>query len=310
MIINRIRRKKDAKQISQTKQVAYRVSVLSILLNILLLAFKLIAGIVGHSGAMISDAVHSASDVLSTFVVMIGVSIAGKASDDQHQYGHDRLECVAAIILALLLCGIGIGIGITAVKSIIHFHETPVEIPGMLPLIAAMVSIIVKEGMYWITRNAAKKINSGALKADAWHHRSDALSSVGSLIGIAGARLGFPVLDPIAAGIIALLVIKVGFDIAKESISKMLDTSIEPEREQAIYDFVAHHEGVVGVDLLRTRKFGSGFYVDLEIAMDGDLLLKDAHALAEHIHKDLERDYPDMKHCMIHINPAGVGHTP
>ena len=287
---------------SSTK-IAMRVSSVSIFVNIALAVFKFIAGVLAHSGAMISDAVHSASDVLSTFVVIIGVNISGQEADEKHQYGHDRMECVAAIILAGILFATGVGIGWGGIENIRNASAHSLEIPGMLALVAAVCSIAVKEWMYWYTRAAANKINSGALRADAWHHRSDALSSVGSLIGIAGARMGFPILDPIAAVVIALLVIKAAFDIGKDSISKMLDSSVDEKTEEDIREIISLQPGVKRIDLLKTRTFGSKFYVDLEIAVDGDLRLTEAHAIAENVHDVLEADYPALKHCMIHVNP-------
>ena len=181
-------------------KVAMKVSGVSIAVNLLLSLFKLLAGILAHSGAMISDAIHSASDVGSTFVVIVGVNLSSKKSDKEHQYGHERMECVSSIILSGLLLATGIGIGMNGIENIIKSTSgASIAIPGTLALIAAVVSIVVKEWMFWYTRSAAKKINSGALMADAWHHRSDAMSSVGAFIGILGARLGFPILDPLAS---------------------------------------------------------------------------------------------------------------
>lgn len=288
---------------TSNKKIAMRVSIISIIVNVILSVFKFLAGILANSGAMVSDAVHSASDVLSTFVVIIGVNISGQRADKNHQYGHDRMECVAAIILAAILFVTGAGIGWTGIEKIMNVGEHSIEIPGMLALIAAVVSIVVKEWMYWFTRAAANKINSGALKADAWHHRSDALSSVGSLIGIAGARMGFPILDPIAAVVIALLVIKAAYDIGKDSISKMLDSSVDQKTEAEIQGIVAKQPGILRIDDLKTRTFGSKFYVDLEIAVDGDMKLREAHDIAENVHDVLEETYPELKHCMVHVNP-------
>ena len=213
------------------------------------------------------------------------------------------MECVAAILLAIILFATGVGIGWSGIEKIINADSHTLEIPGMLALVAAVVSIVVKEWMYWFTRAAANKINSGALKADAWHHRSDALSSVGSLIGIAGARMGFPILDPIAAVVIALLVIKAAFDIGKDSISKMLDSSIDEKTELEIRELIMKQPGVKRIDDLKTRTFASKFYVDLEIAVDGEMKLVKAHAIAENVHDVLEDTYPMLKHCMIHVNP-------
>ena len=286
------------------KKIAMRVSVISIIVNIGLSILKFIIGFIAQSGALLSDAVHSASDVLSTFVVIIGVNMAHIEEDEKHQYGHDRLECVAAIFLSVILCLTGIGMGWTALQKIFGADTTPLAVPGALAIVAAAISIGVKEWMYWYTQNAAKRINSSALQADAWHHRSDALSSIGSLIGIVGARLGFPILDPLAALVIALMVIKVAFDIGKDSISKMLDTSIDKDLENEIRKIIDSHEAIIRIDDLKTRTFGASFYIDLEIAMDGNLSLYEAHSMAEHIHKELEGMYPTLKHCMVHINPV------
>ena len=172
------------------QKVANKVSIITIIGNVILSVIKLLAGIIAHSTAMISDAIHSASDVFSTFVVIIGIKLSSKEPDKEHPYGHERLECVAAIILAMVLFITGLGIGFEALKNILHGNYSDLQIPGILALIAAIVSIVSKEAMYWYTRYYAKKIDSSALMADAWHHRSDAFSSIGALIGIGGARLG------------------------------------------------------------------------------------------------------------------------
>lgn len=286
---------------STLAQTAMHVSIVSIVINIVLSVMKLIAGIVAHSGAMISDAIHSASDVFSTIIVIVGVRISSKKEDKEHPYGHDRMESVASLILAALLAVTGFMIGWSGVKTITSGKT--IAVPGVLALVAAAVSIAVKEWMYHYTIRAAKRVNSGALKADAWHHRSDALSSVGALIGIAGARLGLPILDPLAQIIIALMVIKVGFDIAKDSVNKMVDRSVDEKTLDAILRVAKHHPGVVRVDDLRSRTFGSNFYIDLEIAVDHTLDIQHAHAIAESLHNILEERYPRLKHCMIHVNP-------
>lgn len=286
---------------STLAQTATHVSIVSIVVNIALSLMKLFAGIVAHSGAMISDAIHTASDVFSTIIVIVGVRISSKKEDKEHPYGHDRMECVASLILAGLLAVTGFLIGKSGVQTIASGKA--IAVPGVLALVAAVVSIAVKEWMYHYTIRAAKRVNSGALKADAWHHRSDALSSVGALIGIAGARLGLPILDPLAEIIIALMVIKVGFDIGKDSINKMVDRSVDEKTLAAILRVAEHHPGVVRVDDLRSRTFGSNFYIDLEIAVDHTLDIQRAHAIAETLHNVLEERYPNLKHCMIHVNP-------
>ena len=286
------------------KKVANKVSFITIVQNVLLSVFKLFAGIFAHSNAMISDAVHSASDVFSTIIVIIGVKLASKESDKEHPYGHERLECVAAIVLSIVLLYTGIKIGSQAVKDIIGGNYQSLQKPGMLALVATVVSIVTKEIMYWYTRHYAKKIDSSALMADAWHHRSDAFSSVGSLIGIGGAMFGFPVLDPLASVVICIFILKVAFDIFKDALDKMLDTSCSEEYEEKLADYIRKSRGVERLDLLRTRMFGNKVYIDAEIAVDGTLSLKDAHAIAEDVHDNVEKKFPNTKHIMIHVNPA------
>lgn len=284
-------------------QLAIRVSVNSIFVNLTLMAFKLYAGIWAKSDAMISDAVHSASDVFSTLIVIVGVKISGKEADQKHQYGHERMECMASLLLAVFLCLSGLGIGINGIVKISNLKSHPIETPGMLALFAAILSILVKEGMYWYTRNAAKKIHSIALMADAWHHRSDAMSSVGSFLGILGARIGFPVLDPAAGVIISVCIIKVAYDIFRDSSAKLIDESCDEETVTKMREEVKKQEGVIRIDDIRTRKFGSRVYVDIEIRADGAMSLHEAHAAAEAVHNSIEEEFPEVKHCMVHVNP-------
>lgn len=282
---------------------AMKVSWVSIAVNIFLSVLKLIAGIAARSGAMISDAVHSASDVFSTFVVMIGVFFAGRKPDKEHPYGHERIECVASVLLAVVLAATGLGIGYKGVMNIIRSGEEKLAVPGMLALIAAVVSVLVKEAMYRYTASAAKKINSGALMADAWHHRSDALSSVGSFIGILGARLGLPVLDPVASVVICVFIEKAAFDIFMDSIDKMIDKACPEEISDKMREAILSTEEVLGIDEFRTRLFGSRIYVEVDIVMDSKKTLIEAHDTAEKVHDTIEREFPDVKHCMVHVNP-------
>ena len=285
-------------------RVANKVSCITIIQNVLLAVFKLFAGIFAHSNAMISDAIHSASDVFSTIVVIIGVRLASKDSDKEHPYGHERLECVAAIILSVVLLFTGLEIGSQAFKDIIHGNYGELEVPGMLALVAAGVSIVTKEVMFWYTRHNAKKIDSGALMADAWHHRSDALSSIGALIGIGGAMLGFPVMDSIASLVIFVFIAKAAYDIFKDAMDKMVDHSCDEETEKAIYDVAVAHEEVLGIDLLQTRIFGNKIFVDVEIQVNEAYTLQKAHNIAEEVHESIEQKFPKVKHVMVHVNPA------
>ena len=286
------------------RKIANKVSFITILGNVLLALFKLMAGIIANSSAMLSDAIHSASDIFSTIVVIIGIKMASKKADKEHPYGHERLECVAAILLSAVLFITGLGIGTESLKTILSRNYTKIVVPGILALVAAIVSIVMKEGMYWYTRYYAKKIDSGALMADAWHHRSDAFSSVGALIGIVGARLGFPIMDSIASLVIFVFIIKAAIDIFKDAMDKMIDRSCDEETENQIYACVLNNKDVRGVDMLHTRIFGNKIYVDIEIQVDASYTLKKAHGIAKEVHDDIEENFPKVKHIMVHVNPT------
>ena len=285
------------------QKTADKVPTITIIGNIVLSIIKLIAGIIAKSNAMISDAIHSASDVFSTFVVIIGIRMASKKPDKEHPYGHERFECVAAIILAGILFITGAGIGLTALKNIISGDYNSIETPGKLAMFAAIISIISKEAMYWYTRYYAKKIDSSSLMADAWHHRSDALSSIGALIGIAATRMGYKVMDSVASLIIFVFIVKAAYDIFKDAIDKMIDHSCDEETEKQLSACINRHEGVLGIDLLQTRIFGNKIYVDVEILVDGNKSLNEAHNIAQSVHNDIEKEFPKVKHVMIHVNP-------
>ena len=284
------------------EKTAMKVSIISIIANVVLAAFKFVAGILAHSSAMLSDAIHSASDVFSTFVVMIGIKIASKEPDEEHPYGHERMECVAAIILATILCITGLGIGKNALSNITG-NSGEMAVPGVLALIAAIVSIIVKEAMFWYTRHYAKKIDSGALMADAWHHRSDALSSIGAFIGIIFARMGYVMMDSIACLVICVFIVKAAYDIFKDAIDKMVDKSCSLEVEAEIRTIVMSVDGVKGIDSLSTRLFGNKMYVDIEIRADGEKTLNETHEIAEAVHDSIEAQFEKVKHIMVHVNP-------
>ena len=287
-----------------SKKIIMRVSNISIVVNVLLSAIKFVVGVIANSGAMISDAIHSVSDVFSTIIVMIGANAAAKDPDQEHPYGHDRMECIAAIVLAIVLFITGIGVGITGVKKIFGGNYGDLAVPGALALVASVISIVVKEGMFWYTRFYGKKVDSTALLADAWHHRSDALSSVGSFIGILGARLGFPICDPLASVVICLFIVKAAYNICKEALDKMVDKSCDDETERKMSDLIKSQEGVISLDLLMTRMFGSKLYVDVEIGADENTPLRDSHAIAENVHNAIEANFPKVKHCMVHVNPV------
>ena len=199
---------------------------------------------------------------------------------------------------------VGIGIGYSGVKNIIDSSYETAALPGVIALIAAIVSIVVKEAMFWYTRHYAKLIDSSAFMADAWHHRSDAISSVGALIGIGFARAGFPVMDSVASIVICVFILKTSVDIMMDTIGKMTDKACDDEKSAMIRAYISSYKEVEKIDLLRTRLFGNKIYVEAEIQIDGDMKLRDAHEIAERIHDGMEKEFEDVKHIMIHINPT------
>lgn len=284
-------------------KTAIRVSVITIFVNAALVVFKLLAGIFGKSYALISDAIHSASDVFSTVIVIIGVKISAKKADKNHPFGHERFECVAAILLAVVLFATGVGVGYSGINNIVTGGYRNFSVPGVVALVAAAVSIAVKEVMFWYTYIAAKKVNSSALKADAWHHRSDALSSIGSLIGVIGGMCGVKILDSIACIVICLFILKAAVQIFWDAIKKMTDEACDEKTQKEINEFILSCDGVKSVDALMTRMFGNRIYVIAEIACEGNLLLYEAHTIAETVHEGIEEKFPLVKHVTVHVNP-------
>lgn len=280
------------------------VSAVGVVGNLILTLFKAVAGIVGHSGAMVSDAIHSASDVFSSIIAIVGIRLSTRPSDQTHPYGHERFESVAAVILAVILAATGVSIGTGAVKSILGGNYEALEIPGLVALIAAIVSIVSKEAMYRYTKHYAEKYDSSALRASAWDHRSDAFSSVGALAGIAGARMGLRVLDPVASLVICVFILKAALGIFNEATQKMVDHACSREVEDQIRACVLAQAGVEQIDELSTREFGNRIYVDLEIGADGELTLAQGHAIAERVHDAVEAGFPKVKHVMVHVNPV------
>ncbi len=288
-------------QDSRNRTVA-RLSAVGVGGNVLLAVFKLVAGLLGNSMALVSDAVHSASDVLATAVAYAGDRIARREADDNHPYGHERFEQLASAVLALILAGVGIGIGYAGVQSALSGPSG--ETPGILALVAAAVSIVVKEAMFWYTRHGARLINSDVFMADAWHHRTDALSSVAALAGVGAALMGFPLGDSLASIVICLFILKVAWDVGREAVGKLVDESGGAELDAEIARQASACEGVDHIDSILTRRFGSQFYADVEVAMDGSLSLAEAHERAEEVHGRIEQACPEVKHVTVHVNPA------
>ncbi len=279
---------------------ANKVSTISIIVNVALAAIKLLAGIIASSSAMIADGVHTLSEVASTIAVMVGMYFSSKPDDEGHPYGHEKIESVVAKMLAIMLAVTAIGIGYSGIKTIIAGEFTR---PGTLALVAAIISIASKEWMYHFTVRTANKIDSPALKADAWHHRSDALSSVGTFIGIGGAIMGLEILDPLASLVVCGLIIKVAVEIYIAAFNQVIDRSADKETLEKIENTINSVSGVKHIDDVKTRMHGSKIYVDVEIAVDGSLTVYDGHKIAEEVHHKIADTLPEAKHCMVHVNP-------
>ena len=285
----------------ENKKQANKVSFITIGGNLTLALLKFAAGFLGRSQAMISDAVHSLTDVVSTVIMMLGINMSAKKEDSSHPYGHERIESIFSIILAVMIFATGVGIGLTAVKTIIY--KTEIVIPGKIALIAAVVSIIVKEVMYRYTKRNAEKLNSSAMLAAAWDHRSDALSSIGSLIGIGGALIGYPICEPIASIVICIFIGKAAIEIFIDAVNRLVDRSCSDEEIAKIRQCISEVEGVKRIDVLMTRRFGSKIFVDLEIAEDANITLIESHEIAEKVQDNIKSKIENVKRCMVHVNP-------
>lgn len=281
-------------------ELGKKVSVQTIVVNVLLSAFKIIAGIFGHSSAMIADGIHTVSDVVTTVIVILGLSISSKEADSDHPYGHEKFESALAKLISILLFATGFYIGYGAIKNLISGEYSQ---PGFIALVAAAASILVKEGMYWYTLITARKIQSIGMEADAWHHRSDALSSIGTFLGILGARFGLSFLDPVAAIIVSIFVMKVGIDLYLKSMDELVDKSADAKTLEEIKFFTFSVEGVEEINDLKTRVFGNKIYVDLEISVDRNLSVEEGHYIAENVHNSIENNISNVKHCMVHVEP-------
>ncbi len=274
-------------------------------LNFLLGSVKLAAGLWGRSSAMVADAAHSYSDCASTVAVIAGLKIASKSADADHPYGHEKYELIFANILSILLGLTAVKIGYDALMVIAHGSY---QVPGLAPLLAAVFSVAVKEVMYRLTLRKAKKIGSVAMEADAWHHRSDALSSVAAFVGILGARLGLPVLDPVTGLLVSILVLKVAIDLYRKSVSGLVDSSTDAETVARIQQLLADMDGIEEVNSLKTRVFGASAYADVTIKVDGAMTVEEGHDIATLAHNKIEANLPKIKHIMVHIEPMDQDH--
>lgn len=281
---------------------ANKVTTLSIIWNIILTCIKVFAGIVGRSSAMVADGLHSASDIISSIGVLIGNRISRTPNDKEHNYGHEKAETLVSFLLSILLIFVSLKIGIGGIQSLFNLQD--VQIPTLLPLAVSVLSIAIKEYQYRITIKVANEINSPALRADAWHHRSDALSSVAAFIGICGALLGFKALDPIASIAVAFFVCKVGLDILKDSTNELMDYSIHPDQEAEIKAIANETFGVINLGDLRTRKHGAMAYVDLTICVEKDLTVFEGHEIAHNLEVDILNKMQFVKGITVHVEPC------
>lgn len=278
-----------------------KVTLITILLNIGLTILKILAGILGNSTAIIADGLHSASDIITSIGILIGNKISRKPRDDEHQYGHEKAESLVSFILAAVLIIVALKIGYDGVKELFNIND--ILIPNALPLIVALISIGVKEYQYQITIRVAKRINSSSLKADAWHHRSDALSSIAAFVGIGGAMLGFKILDPIASIIVAIVVVKVGANILKSACNELMDSSISKQDICEIESLVDKDDEIYGIKDFKSRKYGSVAYIDMSIFIDNKKTLEEAHDIADNLEKIIISNLGYIKEINIHTEP-------
>ncbi|MCR4811234.1 MAG: cation diffusion facilitator family transporter [Bacteroidales bacterium] len=286
----------------------YKVTLVGSVVNVLLTVFKFIAGVLGRSAAMTADAAHSLSDLLTDAVVILFVRISAKPEDRGHDYGHGKYETLATSIIGLLLAAVAVGIGFHGVSDIVVWSRGGVlDSPGMLAMWAAVVSVLLKEAVYQYTAVYARKLDSSVMKANAWHHRSDALSSLGTLAGIGGAiALGgrWAVLDPLASLVVAFFILRVACKLLKQGLSELLEASLPDEVEQEILSLVMSHPGVSDPHHLRTRRIGSRYAIELHIRMDGSMSLSEAHDCTREIEAALKQRFGQSTHINLHVEPA------
>lgn len=284
-----------------------RVTLIGSIVNLLLTAIKIIAGVVGKSGAMIADGIHSLSDLASDIVVLIFVPIAGKAKDKDHQYGHGKFETLATLVVSLILMFVAIRLVANSAKSIISaLSGNILPKPGYIALAAAIISIVSKEILYQYTALVARRTDSSVCKANAWHHRSDALSSIGSLLGIGGAVIlgnKWTILDPVAAVIIGLMILFVAIKMAKAPIEELMEKSLDEETEKEITDIILATEGVQNMHNLKTRRNGQSKIIDCHIRVKRTISIVEAHDIATNVEKNLKQKFGNETQTSIHIEP-------
>ncbi len=291
--------------LQKESQVIKKTMIWNMILNFFLMVMKITAGIIGSSTAIISDAVNSAGDVGTAFFVMIAGKFSRKEHDKEHPYGHEKFESMASLLLGVAMIVTAFEIGKASVTTMIDYlaNGVPIKQPTVIALIGAIMTIIVKEVMFQATNRASKKASAPSLHAMAMDHRSDQLSALGVVIGIGGAMLGIVILEPIASLIICLMIFSVAISIIRTGITQVVDQAATPDVVEAIRNVALSEDGVMAVDDLKTRIFGAKIYVDIEIAVNPNLSVCEAHDIAEKVHDHIELEMPNIKHCMVHVNP-------
>ncbi len=291
---------------NRTKEI-YKVTLVGGAVNVALLLCKFVAGIVGHSAAMVADAVHSLSDFVTDIIVLVFVHISSKPEDKSHDYGHGKYETLAMTIIGLALLGVAIGIVYGGVAKMVAWAGgQQLQAPGTLALWAALLSVVLKEGVYRYTMAKARRLSSQALEANAWHHRSDALSSVGTTLGIGGAILlgqRFTVLDPLASVVVGAFIVKVALSLLRGGIGDLMEQSLPEEVESEMLQLVASLPGDIQPHDLRTRRIGSHYAIELHILMDGNITLRQAHDKASEVENLLRQKYGAATHVAVHVEP-------
>lgn len=281
-------------------RICNKIGITTIVLNTLLALVKIIVGVIGKSSAVVTDGFHSLSDIFTTIGVIIGIKYASKPEDKKHPYGHEKIEPLVTKILALVLFMTSIAIAYNSLQTIINGNLTR---PAQITLYIAALSVLVKEWMYRYTKKGGNLIGSSALVADAWHHRSDAFSSIGVLFGAMAARYGYPIFDPIASIVVCIIILKVAINLFANSANELIDCSADNEAIELMTKYIINVEGVIKIDDLKTRKHGNKLYVDVEISVNKNLTFCDAHSIAEIVHLGIENNIENVKHCMVHVNP-------
>ncbi|WP_052045159.1 cation diffusion facilitator family transporter [Caloranaerobacter azorensis] len=282
-------------------KIASRITWITIILNLVLAIGKIIIGFISNSSAILADGIHTVSDIGSSVGIVIGFFIAKKPEDEEHQYGHEKAETIAAFLLSLMLIAVGVKMGISSLKLMLC---QTVKVPTVIAIWAAAISIVIKELQFRMVMNVGKKIDSKALIADAWHHRSDALSSIAALLGVIGARMGYPLLDPLAGLVVSIIVVKVGVEFFIHGYNELMDVSIEESKLYEISRNLMKNTDIRNINDIKARKHGSKVYVDIKVCVDPNITVYMGHSIAEKVEEEVKRSLKNVKDVMVHVNPC------